>query len=131
MRIHDADHIRSIITAPGVWPWVSEGASAADYKPQMGAGIYLQAGAGFLLFRPWSVGWWDVHVAMPRKSGPAKDVVLPAFGYMRSNHAAVGFVARMSSRNGAVIRLARSVGFVECGRIHGCLGADMVIMEMK
>lgn len=130
MRIHDADLIRSIVIAPGVWPWVSEGASAAEYHPQMEAGIYLRAGPGFVLFRPWSVGWWDVHVAMPRKSGPAGDVVLPAFDWMRE-YGARGFVARMSSRNRAVIRLARSVGFRECGRIHGCMGGDMVIMEMN
>ena len=95
----------------------------------MGA-IYLRIGPGFMAFRPWTVDWWDVHIAMPRKSPAAAGLVPSGFEWMRQEMGARGFVARMSAENRAVQRLARAVGFRECGRVHGCLhGHDMVMME--
>ncbi len=131
MRTFDAQFIKSVITDPEVWPWVSDGGSPANYEPNMGE-IYLRVGAGVMLFRPWAGAWWDVHIAMPRKCAAAVGFVGAAFQWMREQMGARGFVARMSSVNRAVLRLARAVGFKECGRVRGCMrGHDMVLMEMN
>lgn len=129
MRTTDKAWIKSIVTHPEIWPWLSDGGSPANYEPNMGA-VYLRAGPGFLAFRCWTPGWWDVHIAMPRKSPAAAEFVPSALDWMRREMGARGFVARMSAENRAVLRLARAVGFSECGRVRGCIrGHDMVLME--
>lgn len=130
MRTTDASWIKSVAIDPEVWPWVSDGGSPAHYEPNMAAAIYLRVGNGFMAFRPWTTAWWDVHIAMPRKSPAVAGLVPSALQWMREEMGARGFVARMSAGNRAVLRLARAVGFSECGRVRGCMrGHDMVMME--
>lgn len=130
MRTLDAAWIRAVATHPDVWPWISDGAPSHTYRPDIEGAIYLRTGPGFMSFKPWTKGWWDVHIAMPRKSPTALHVALSGLEWMANNAGARGFVARMAARNRAVLALARECGFRECGRIPGCIrGNDMILME--
>ena len=130
------ESVRAVVTDPKVWPWVSEdGFHPDDYTPDPN-GVYLKAGNGFMSFKPWTRGWWDVHIAMPRKSGRPDAEVLDCLRWMRENAGAVGFVARIPGENIAAYKLATRVGFMLAGRIRGCVTRggvemDMYILELR
>jgi len=131
MRITDPADVLRVFGRPDVWPWISEdGASVADFQPDMARSLWLSVGLGVMEFRPWSAGWWDVHIAMPPKQARPDVLCRQAFEWVREKFGALGFVARIPGENIAAFKLAQRLGFEVCGRVRGCISRGGVLMDL-
>ena len=127
-RTGDASYIKAIATHPRVWPWISEDEDRPeDYEPDMRRTAYVRVPGGYLSFRPFTRSCWEVHICMLPKTRDVKEKTKAALDMMRA-HGIASFLAKIPAPNRHALKLAESLGFVECGRVPKCVhrGGEMV-----
>lgn len=133
-RTTSEEYIRAIATHPRVWPWISEEEDdPSKFVPDFARTIYLRVDGGYLGFRPFTRSCWEIHISLLPKTAQAAEKALAAIGWMRA-YGVPQLLAKIPAPNRHAIRLAKAVGFRECGRVSACVhrGAmhDMVLMEL-
>lgn len=118
-RTEDVAFIRSVITHPRVWPWVSEdGQRPEDYQPLISPLVhYLRLGdAGVVSFYARGAVMFEGHVAMLPKVR-SDEFVRAAIAWMWENTPAQKLICKIPAPNRHAIWYAMRAGFRVEGRI--------------
>ena len=118
-RTEDVDFIRSVITHPRIWPWVSEdGQQPEDYEPLIHPLVhYLRSGDdGVVEFRAMGVAIYQGHVAM-LPGVRSDDFARAAVQWMWDNTSAQKLYCQVPARNRHAVAYVRRAGFAPEGRL--------------
>jgi putative hemolysin len=135
-RTVDVGYICSIAKHPRVWPWISEDPDSPDhYMPETDRTVYLKVEGGYLSFKPFTRACWEVHICMLPKAKDVREKVLACLEWM-ARRGVSRFMVKIPVINRHAIRLAKSVGFSECGTVEKCVlrrgkMIDMVLMRYQ
>ncbi|NYT76653.1 hypothetical protein H0A71_06585 [Alcaligenaceae bacterium] len=134
-RTDDPALIASIITNPRVWRWVSDGADGASFVPVIHPDVhYLTWGAGLFAFKRVKGECYETHAFSP--VGADVDTGIAALAWMFSNTDAEKVFCFIPSYIRHAVRYARSVGFIEDGRLtkavrHRGRMRDMILLGVS
>lgn len=125
-----ADFVTRVMRDDRVWKWVCEdGIEKHQYGFSPTAKYFIMEGHGFVMFRRATQKMYEVHVCMLKGAQNVKPFVMGCLEKMRRN-GVTKFIAPMGEWNKAAIRLAKSCGFVEEGRITNAHYRDGVPYAM-
>lgn len=114
-----ADFVTHVMHDDRVWQWVREdGIEKHQFGYSPNAKYFLLNDHGFVMFRKATQKMYEIHVCMLKGARNVKPFVMECLQKMR-DIGVTKFIAPIGEWNKAAIRLAKSCGFVEEGRITG------------
>ncbi|MEK7945721.1 hypothetical protein WKR98_13270 [Pigmentiphaga sp. YJ18] len=115
------EFVTRVMRDPRVWHWVAEdGVSPESYICSPRAVCFAHQGRGFAMFKNCTRTMYEIHVAMLKGTTNVQPWVMECIAEMR-RRGAKKFAAPIAEWNRAALRLARSCGFIEEGRISAAL----------
>lgn len=119
-RTTDADLVRSVVTHPEIYPFISDDHSPAveDYAPPVADGIYWlacysgNALAGLFMAHPWNGITYEIHTCiLPAFRGVrAREATAAVLAWIFSNTNCLKLVTHVPVWNEAAFRLATASG---------------------
>lgn len=124
VRTFDADWIRSVVTHPRVWPWVSDDDQKAEnYRPSLSQSTYyLRYGDyGFFSFKPLTSIALEIHACLLPKAPAVDEAARAAIDWIFENTTALKLVFTTCETHRHAAELARRVGFEDEGRMKNAI----------